>query len=163
MQQERRPGRRFVPGWIPLFLTIILAGVVLLLMNHQVEEARSERDATLARLRAAQARISRLLFEAEGLQGNISSLRDRARQLQEGVAACQAAADKAVEVQRLAVRTVDTLTVALLAVQGGDLQRANEQLDTARSNSDQMNAGVDDANRLLRECRSVLVFADNGS
>ncbi|MDP8956731.1 MAG: hypothetical protein M3N24_07220 [Actinomycetota bacterium] len=162
MQEERLPGRRFVPGWIPLFLTLILAGVGLLVMNTQVQDARRERDATLARLRAAQGRISRLLFEAEGLQGNISSLRDRERQLQDGVTACQTAADKSVEVQRLAVRTVSTLTFALLAVQAGDLQRANQQLDSARLNSDQMNAGVGEANRLLRECRSVLVFADSG-
>ncbi len=162
MEEGRLPGRRFVPGWIPLFLTLILAGVGLLLTNGQVQQTRRERDATLARLRAAHGRISRLVFEAEGLQGNISSLRDRERQLQDGVTACQAAADKAVEVQRLAVRTVDTLTVAVLAVQGGDTERANEQLDIARWNSNQMNAGVDEANRLLRECRSVLVFTDSG-
>ena len=162
MQENRLPGRRFVPGWIPLLLALILAGAGLLLMNGQVQEARRERDATLARLRAAQRRIGRLLFEAEGLEGNISSLRDRERQLQEGVRACQAAADKSVEVQRLAVRTVDTLTLALLAVQAGNTREANQQLNQARSNSDDMNAGVNEANRRLNECRSVLVFTDSG-
>ncbi|HEX2088385.1 MAG TPA: hypothetical protein VHI54_00425 [Actinomycetota bacterium] len=152
-----------MPGWIPLLLALVVSGVALLLMNGQVQEARRERDATVARLRAAQKRIGRLLFEAEGLQGNISSLRDRERQLQEGVRACQAAADKSVEVQRLAVRTVDTLTLAVVAVQAGNIREANQQLDQARSNSDEMNAGVDEANRRLNECRSVLVFTDRGS
>ena len=156
------PARRFVPGWIPLLLTILLAVMGLVLMDGQVREARRERDATLARLRSAQKRIGRLLFEAEGLQGNITSLRDREKQLQEGVRACQAAADKSVEVQRLAVRTVDTLTLALLAVQAGNTREANEQLDSARSDSNLMNAGVDEANRRLSECRSVLVFSDSG-
>ncbi len=162
MQENRLPGRRFVPGWIPLLLAVIITGVGLLLMNDQAQEARRERDATLARLRAAQKRIGRLLFEAEGLEGNISSLRDREKQLQEGVRACQAAADKSVEVQRLSVRTVDTLTLALLAVQAGNTREANRQLNQARSNSDEMNAGVNEANRRLNECRSVLVFTDSG-
>ena len=163
MEEVRLPERRFVPGWIPLLLTLLVAVVGLVLMNDQVRQAQRERDATVARLRSAQRRITRLLFEAEGLQGNISSLRDRERQLQDGVAACQAAADQAVEVQRLAVQTVDTLTASVLAVQVGDLREANEQLDRARSNSDRMNAGVDEANRQLTECRSVLVFTDSGS
>ncbi|HEX2267716.1 MAG TPA: hypothetical protein VHI97_05885 [Actinomycetota bacterium] len=162
MQEQRLPARRFVPGWIPLLLAILLAVVGLVLMNGQVREARRERDATLARLRSAQKRIGRLLFEAEGLQGNITSLRDREKQLQEGVRACQAAADKSVEVQQLAVRTVNTLTLALLAVQAGNTRGANQQLDRARSDSDRMNAGVNEANRLLSECRSVLVFTDSG-
>jgi type II secretory pathway component PulM len=162
MQEQRLPVRRFVPGWIPLLLTILLAVVGLVLMNDQVREARREQDATLVRLRAAHKRIGRLLFEAEGLRGNIGSLRDRERQLQEGVTACQAAADKSVEVQRLAVQTVDTLTLAVVAVQAGNIRDANQQLDRARSDSDRMNAGVDEANRRLRECRSVLVFADSG-
>ncbi len=161
MQHDRLPGRRFVPGWIPLILTLIVAGGGLVFMNAELREAQRDRDATLARLRAAQRRIGRLLFEAEGLRGNISSLRDRERELQQGVSACQAAADKAVEVQRLAVRTVDTLTLSILAVQAGDTRGANEHLDRARSNSDLMNAGVDEANRRLRECRSVLVFSDS--
>ena len=162
MEEQRLPARRFVPGWIPLLLTILLAVVGLVLMNGQVREAGRERDATLARLRAAQKRIGRLLFEAEGLEGNISSLRDREKQLQEGLRACQAAADKSVEVQRLAVRTVDTLTLAVLAVQAGNIREANQQLNQARSNSDEMNAGVDETNRRLNECRSVLVFTDSG-
>jgi DNA repair exonuclease SbcCD ATPase subunit len=162
MREQRLPVRRFVPGWIPLLLTILLAVVGLVLMNGQVREARRERDATLVRLRAAQKRIGRLLFEAEGLQGNISSLREREKQLQQGVSACQAAADKSVEVQRLAVQMVDTLTLAVLAVQAGNIADANQQLDRARSDSDQMNAGVDEANRRLGECRSVLVFTDDG-
>ena len=163
MQEDRLPARRFVPGWIPLILTLMLAGVGFLIMNDQVRQAQRERDATLARLRAAQRQISRLVFQAEGLRGNISSLRDREKQLQNGVRACQTAADKAVDVQQLAVRTVNTLTLSILAVQAGDLQRANEHLDTAESDSDRMNAGVDEANRQLRECRSVLVFTDGGS
>ncbi len=162
MQEQRLPPRRFVPGWIPLLLAILVAVVGLVLMNDQVREARRERDATLARLRAAQKRIGRLLFEAEGLQGNITSLRDREKQLQEGVRACQAAADTSVEVQRLAVRSVETLTLALLAVQAGNTREANQQLDRARSDSDLMNAGVNEANRRLSECRSVLVFTDSG-
>jgi chromosome segregation ATPase len=162
MQEQRLPSRRFVPGWIPLLLAILVAVMGLVLMNGQVREARRERDATLARLRASQKRIGRLLFEAEGLQGNISSLRDREKQLQGGVRACQAAADKSVEVQRLAVRTVDTLTLAVLAVQAGNIRDANRQLNQARSNSDEMNAGVDEANRRLNECRSFLVFTDSG-
>jgi hypothetical protein len=162
MQEQRLPARRFVPGWIPLLLAILLAVVGLVLMNGQVREARRERDATITRLRAAQKRIGRLLFEAEGLEGNISSLRDREKQLQEGVRACQAAADKSVEVQRLAVRTADTLTLAVVAVQAGNIRDANQQLDRARSDSGRMNAGVDEANRLLRECRSFLVFTDSG-
>jgi hypothetical protein len=162
MEENQLPGRRFVPGWIPLLLALIVAGAGLLLMNGQVQEARRERDATITRLRAAQKRIGRLLFEAEGLEGNISSLQDREKQLQEGVRACQAAADKSVEVQRLAVQTVDTLTLAVVAVQAGNIRDANQQLNQARSNSDEMNAGVDEANRRLNECRSVLVFTDSG-
>ena len=162
MEEQRLPARRFVPGWIPLLLTILVAVMGLVLMNDQVREARSERDATLARLRSAHKRIGRLLFEAEGLQGNITSLRDRENQLQEGVRACQAAADKSVEVQQLAVRTVNTLTLALLAVQTGNTRGANQQLDRARSDSDRMNAGVNEANRRLTECRSVLVFTASG-
>jgi hypothetical protein len=67
-----------------------------------------------------------------------------------------------VEVQRLAVRTADTLTLAVVAVQAGNIRDANQQLDRARSDSGRMNAGVDEANRLLRECRSFLVFTDSG-
>ena len=162
-EEDRLPARRFVPGWIPLILTLIVAGAGYLVMNEQVRHAQRERDATLARLRAAQRQITRLVFEAEGLRGNISSLRDRERELQSGVQACQSAADKAVDVQRLAVRTVDTLTLSILAVQAGDLRRANEHLDAARSDSDRMNAGVDEANRQLRECRSILVLTGSGS